>query len=158
MKALAARLFRAVPKPVTRWIVGRLSARFNISVVGVLVSADGRILVLRHVFRHRHPWGLPAGFLKAGETPEQGMIREAKEEAGLDVTVERTLAIRLLRPGHMEVVVAGRADTTQALRPSAEIFEGGFFPPDALPPDIMPSHVAWVRQALVRAPALSTEA
>jgi 8-oxo-dGTP diphosphatase len=158
LKTIGARLFRALPSPVTCWVVGGLNTRFNISVVGIITSADGRVLVLRHVFRRRYAWGLPAGFLAAGETPEAAMIREAREETGLAVTVDRILAIYPVQPRHMEVVVIGRADGRQPIRPSAEIFEGAFFAPDALPEEIMPSHGALLRDALAsRGPSLQTE-
>ena len=159
MKAIAARLFRALPAFLTRGVVACFNARFNISVVGVIFAADGRVLVLRHVFRRRYPWGLPAGFLHAGESPEAAMVREAREETGLTVTVERILAVHPVRPKHMEVVVMGRADAGQPIRPSAEIFEGAFFAPDALPAEIMPSHIPWLRAAqALRGPGLKTDA
>ncbi len=159
LKAVAARLFRALPSFLTRWVVAGLNTRFNISVVGVITSADGRVLVLRHVFRRRYAWGLPAGFLAAGESPEAAMIREAREETGLTVFVERIIAVHPVGPRHMEVVVIGRADAGAPIRPSAEIFEGGFFAPDALPAEIMPSHAALLRAALAaRSPTLKTEA
>lgn len=158
MKTALARLFRALPSPLTRWVVRHLNTCFNISVVGVITSADGRVLVLRHVFRRRYQWGLPAGFLAAGETPEAAMIREAHEETGLAITVERTLAVHPVQPRHMEVVVIGRADANQPFRPSAEIFEGAFFAPDALPAEMMPSHVGLLRAALAtRGPSLTTD-
>jgi len=159
MKTLLSRLFRALPGPVTRFVVGRLNTRFNVSVAGVFFSADGRVLVLRHVFRRQYPWGLPAGFLKAGETPAQAIVREVKEETGLDVTVTRLLAFHALRGRHLEAIVVGRADAGQAIRPSAEIFEGTFVAPGNLPEGMMPSQAQWVRRALDSlSPSLVAEA
>lgn len=34
-------------------------------------------------------WALPGGELKPGESPEQGIIREVREDAGLDVKIKR---------------------------------------------------------------------
>ncbi len=158
MKALLARLFAAVPRPLMRAAVGALNARFNISVVGVFFAADGRVLILRHVFRRQYPWGLPAGFLKAGETPAEAAVREVKEETGLDVAVTGIIAVHPVRPRHMEVVVAGTAAAGQVIRPSHEIFEGAFVMPHALPVGMMPSQSDWVRRAAKPAPALITEA
>jgi 8-oxo-dGTP diphosphatase len=148
VKALLSRLFRMLPSPFTRFVVGWLNARFNVSVAGVFFSADGRVLVLRHVFRRQYPWGLPAGFLKAGETPGEAIVREVREETGLEVTVTRLLSLHVLRPGHLEAIVMGRADAAQPIQPSAEIFEGAFVTPDNLPAGMMPSQGHWVGRAL----------
>ena len=155
---MLARLFRTIPLPLVRGLVSLLNARFNISVVGVFFTADSKVLILRHVYRRKYPWGLPAGFLMAGETPAEAAVREVKEEAGLDVTVDRILAIHPIRPQLMEVVVAGTCDGPQAVRPGHEIFEGKFVAPGDLPPDMMPSQSDMVARATKRPPALKTEA
>lgn len=157
VKTLLARLFRAIPLPIARVIVGILHTRFNVTVAGVFFAADGRVLILRHVYRHRYPWGLPAGFLDAGEVPEAAMVREVKEEIGLDVKVSRIFTVHLIRPRHMEVVVVGTADARQVLTPNHEIFEGAFVSLDALPEDMMPSHKEIVRRAAIP-PTLRIEA
>jgi ADP-ribose pyrophosphatase YjhB (NUDIX family) len=129
-------------------------------VVGVFFTPDGRILLLRHVYRRLYPWGLPAGFLNAGESPEDAAVREVREEIGLIVKVTRTLDVQAVRPRHMEVVVLGTVLPDQPMRPNAEIFEGAFVPPGVLPPGMMPSQAEIVRRAVavhVSGPVLSTE-
>lgn len=62
-------------------------------------SADGVEIVLQHRAlwsHHGGTWGLPGGAVSDGETPREGAVREAVEEAGLDpgalrVRAERTL-------------------------------------------------------------------
>ena len=50
------------------------------------MNADGELLV---VTRNRDPakgtWDLPGGFLDPGETYEQGLRRELREELNLDI-------------------------------------------------------------------------
>jgi 8-oxo-dGTP diphosphatase len=53
-----------------------------------LVDADGRVLIAQ-----RPPgksmaglWEFPGGKVDAGETPERALVRELKEELGIDVT------------------------------------------------------------------------
>ena len=157
MKALLAALFRAAPLPLARFVIGLFNTRFNISVVGVFFSPDGKVLILRHVFRRRYQWGLPAGFLNAGETPAEGAVREVKEEIGLEVEVTRVHAVQPVGPRHMEVVVVGTVAKDQAMRPNHEIFEGAFVAPDALPDGMMPSQAAMVRAARAPSPVFSSQ-
>ena len=57
--------------------------RLPISVKGVLIRR-GRLLVLRN---DRGEWELPGGRLDEGETPEEALVREIREETGLLATV-----------------------------------------------------------------------
>jgi ADP-ribose pyrophosphatase YjhB (NUDIX family) len=160
VKAILARLFRHVPLPLARLAVSLFNARFNVSVVGVFFTPDGKVLVLRHVYRRLYAWGLPAGFLNAGENPEAAAVREVREEIGLHAKVTRILEVRAVRPHHMEVVVIGTVAPDQTMRPNLEIFEGAFAVPDALPAGMMPSQADIVRRACAArtvAPVFSSE-
>lgn len=52
------------------------------------IERDGRWLVLR---RAHEPclgeWDLPGGFIEAGETPDESLLREIAEETGLEVEI-----------------------------------------------------------------------
>jgi 8-oxo-dGTP diphosphatase len=58
----------------------------GVRAAGVLV-ADGKILLVNHRKHGRSYWVLPGGHVRFGETIEQALIREMKEECDLDVTV-----------------------------------------------------------------------
>lgn len=60
----------------------------DVRTVGVLVR-DGKILVQRD--REGTEYALPGGHIKIGETLEDGLVREFREEAGADITCSRLL-------------------------------------------------------------------
>lgn len=51
-----------------------------------LVDADGRVLVARRPEGKPHAgrWEFPGGKIEAGESPEQALIRELREELGVE--------------------------------------------------------------------------
>ena len=56
---------------------------FKISVFGIIKNEENRVLLcLRNDY---NIWNLPGGGLEKGETPWQGIIREVKEETGLNI-------------------------------------------------------------------------
>ena len=123
--------------------------RNPVPAAGVLIVNEGRVLLVRRKYEPRvGDWCIPAGFMEAGETPEQTAIREVHEETGLIVQLTglfgvyagfddpRVRAVLILYTG---VVTGGE------LAPGDDALEAGWFAPDALPDAIaFASH----RQAL----------
>jgi NADH pyrophosphatase NudC (nudix superfamily) len=60
--------------------------RNPVPVVGAIVERAGRIVLVHSLGRPPHWFGLVAGFLETGETPQECALREVKEEIGLDAT------------------------------------------------------------------------
>lgn len=61
---------------------------------GILPIKDGKVLLSkRAIDPFKGTYDLIGGFLNNGEHPEQGAIREAKEESGLDVKAIELLGI-----------------------------------------------------------------
>ena len=55
-----------------------------IPVVAALVEREGIVILVRNKAWPQKIYGLVTGFLEKGETPESGVLREVKEELGLD--------------------------------------------------------------------------
>ncbi|WP_062210367.1 NUDIX hydrolase [Aureimonas sp. AU12] len=63
-------------------------------VVGSVVRFGGQVLLCRRAIDPRSGfWTIPAGYMELNETPEEGARREAREEAGADLRIERLLAV-----------------------------------------------------------------
>ncbi|HEU4963103.1 MAG TPA: NUDIX hydrolase [Bacilli bacterium] len=70
--------------------------------VGGLVMQDGKVLVVKKTYGPtKGLWTLPMGFVNADETVDMAIVREVKEETGLDAKAESILALRtgVLRKG-----------------------------------------------------------
>jgi NAD+ diphosphatase len=53
-------------------------------VVAAIIENEGSVLLVRQAGWPEKFFGLVTGFLEKGETPEEGVLREVKEELGLE--------------------------------------------------------------------------
>ncbi|MFC4565466.1 NUDIX domain-containing protein [Nocardiopsis mangrovi] len=67
------------------------SPRHSVSVTGVVVRDDGKVLVIRRADDGR--WVPPGGVLELDESPEAGVVREVLEETGMKVIPERLVGV-----------------------------------------------------------------
>lgn len=129
------------------WGIRLTVPRQRIGVALVAFDDRGRVLMLRHVFHPYTPWGLPGGWLGRNEDPRDGVLRELKEETGLEATLEEPVDVAYSDgPPHVGVIYRGRIRPGD-LTLSPEILEAGWFRPDNLPGPLRPS----VRRAIRRA-------
>ncbi|HLJ68160.1 MAG TPA: NUDIX domain-containing protein [Chloroflexota bacterium] len=107
---------------------------FKVGVVGVITNDLGDILLLQHVYRHEYPWGFPSGFMEPGEQPDAALVREIREEVGLEVRLRGVWRVYAdTRRALLNVVYRGEA-VAGSLSPHGEISAAGYFGSDALPP------------------------
>lgn len=64
----------------------------QIRAVGVLIE-EGQLLLVQQQVNANRGWSLPGGRVEAGETLEEAVVREMKEETGLNVSIERLLYV-----------------------------------------------------------------
>jgi ADP-ribose pyrophosphatase YjhB (NUDIX family) len=139
---LLVRAWRAAG-PLQGWLAWRLHARFSVGVTGIVRAGDGRVLLLRHrLWPPEGQWGFPSGFAQRGETFQETIVREVREETGLTVRVGRLLELRsgfrYRAEVYYEATLNGGLDGLVLER--REILEARLFPLDALPRTMPPLH------------------
>lgn len=102
----------------------------------VLVTDNGQILLVRRgVAPKLGCWALPAGFVEADELPDQTAAREALEETGLQVAIDRLVNVRRMsnpeKPGFLMIYRGHQVGG--ALRPGDDVTEVRWFAPHEIP-------------------------
>ncbi|MBO9130685.1 NUDIX hydrolase [Bacillus sp. 165] len=116
-----------------------MSKRGNVwlAVSGLVIAEDGRWLVVKKKYGGlKGKWSLPAGFVNANETIDQAVLREVKEETGIEADVLGVIGIRsgvirdeisdnmvvfLLKPQHENISLQER-----------ELSHGAFMKPEEI--------------------------
>lgn len=113
-------------------------ARHRIGVGVVGFNKQGQVLLLRHVFHPKAPWGIPGGWMDRNESPAGCALRELREETGIRSAVLGPV-IKITDenpPAHLGIYY--KADIDQDPRElSAEIFEWGWFDTNDLPDNML---------------------
>ncbi len=137
---------RSLCKPLKHLLVMTQTSRtypaFPIPSVGALVVQHGHVLLIQ---RGQPPaqghWTLPGGVIEVGETPEEAVIREVREETNLTVTVG----------GIIEIVTKVFRDTHNAVQYHYLILDylatcqaGAALPPVSLSPEADVADVRWI--------------
>lgn len=123
----------------------------------------GQVLLTRR--QDNGLWCLPGGHMDLGETLDQTAAREAKEETGLTIQLERLVGLYSSSfppgtfgdnsPAHNIMVALFRAHPTGGnLKLNAEVTEFGWFDPDHLPEDLIPQHVRRIYDAAQDTPTV----
>ncbi|NLH50828.1 MAG: NUDIX hydrolase [Myxococcales bacterium] len=63
--------------------------RTPLATVDIIIRLPDEKIVLIERKNPPYGWAIPGGFIDYGESAEEAALREAKEEIGLDVTLER---------------------------------------------------------------------
>lgn len=131
MKPLLLKVWKhIVPERLKCHISRGLTHRFNVGLVGCFFDREGRVLLFHHTYRTT-PWGVPTGWLERAEQPEEGLLREIREESGLQVEVAGVHKVDVDR-SRVDVILVGRF-LGGSFRASQEVDNWGLFCITALP-------------------------
>ena len=115
--------------------------------VRALVLEGRSVFLVRHTYRSG--WYLPGGGVERGESAEEAIVRELREEGGI-LCAERPILHGFYRNqahDHVACYIIRRFETT-ARAPDLEIAEAGFFSVDALPEGTSPATRARLAEVL----------
>ena len=118
------------------------ASRNPLLTVDAIIETNGGIVLIK---RKNPPlgWAIPGGFVDYGETIESAVVREAKEETSLDISLVRqfhTYSAPERDPRHHTVstVFIAKADGKPVAADDAE--DSGVFTRENLPQDIVFDH------------------
>lgn len=105
--------------------------------VGTIISTDdGRVVLVRRAIEPGYgKWVFPGGYVDRGEPVTVAAIREAKEEAGLDVRLDRLLNIYSYAGRPLVIIVYAATVVGGELCVDEECLEARLFTADEIPWD-----------------------
>ncbi|GEM_PF-173378 len=119
---------------------------FTIGAFAIIFDDAGRVLLCHR--RDMDMWNLPGGGVASGELPTEAVIREVKEETGLDVTVKRLVGI-YGKPHPDDIVFTFVCDVTGGqLIETDESDACRHFALDDIPPNTNPKQIERVYDAI----------
>ncbi len=110
------------------------------AAAGVVLNRSGEILLVRRALEpYRDHWALPAGYQEIDEEPAFTIVREVREETGVEVEVLGLLDLLFVpddprKPANVAVFLC--REVGGALSPGADETDVGWFALDALPAPI----------------------
>ena len=108
----------------------------KVAVGTVIRAADGRIVLVKRAIEPGYgKWVFPGGYVDRGEEVMMAAIREAKEEAGLDVHIERLIGIYSYAGRTPIIIVYAATVIAGELAVDEEGLEAQWFEPSAIPWD-----------------------
>ena len=103
--------------------------------VGTIIRAgDERLVLVRRAIEPGYGlWVFPGGYVDRGEQIVEAAIREAREESGLDVRIDRLVNIYSYGGGSPIIIVYAATALTGVLCADEECLEACLFTPEEIP-------------------------
>lgn len=122
-------------------------AKFEVAAHSVVLDEHGKILLAHR--RDMDLWDLPGGGVDEGELPDEAAVRETLEETGLQIQVERLVAVGVGIPPENALGFLFLGKPVGGLISTGEESDDvRFFPVDELPEQLSPRKRAMIMQAL----------
>lgn len=123
---------------------------FTIGAFGVILNNDHKVLLCHRC--DRDLWDLPGGMVELGESPWDGVIREVKEETGLEVVVERLVGIYSKKKKNDIIFsfLCKEIGGEITLNDEADAIE--YFSTEKLPQNLSPKHEERIRDVIQNMP------
>lgn len=119
---------------------------FTTGAFAIIFDDEKRVLLCHR--RDMDAWNLPGGGLEPGELPTECVVREVREETGLDVAVERLVGV-YAKPGRNELLFAFVCRITGgSLHNTPESDAISYFLPSQLPPNTLLKHAERIWDAV----------
>lgn len=134
LRKLIGTIWTKTPYFLRLRMIRATQTKFTVSVAAVIFNEKGEILLLNHILRPFSSWGIPGGFVEAGEQPETAIRREICEETGLELEDIEMLRVRTIKR-HVEILFQARGIGLASVK-SREITAAEWFAPEALPEDL----------------------
>src|SRR5262245_54984897 len=143
-----AALWRRSPKLARRLGVLLTESRFTVTVGALVIDSRNRVLLLHHRFRPGGGWGIPGGFMRPREQPEEAVRRELREEIGLEIEVASVAFIRALQKYRQVEIIFRCAPKGIPVPQGFEINRAEWFELNSLPDSLSEDQRGLIRRAL----------
>ena len=122
---------------------------FSIGAFTIIFNEQNRILLSHR--RDMDLWNLPGGGIEIGELPTEAVVREVKEETGLDVVIGRLVGVygKTQKPDELVFVFECRVVSGEIAQ-TDEADETTFFEIAEIPANISPKDVEIIHDAMLQ--------
>src|SRR6187431_2613935 len=106
----------------------------KVAVGTIITTSDSRVVLVRRAIEPGYGlWVFPGGYVDKGEVVTSAAIREAREEAGLEIRIDRLLNVYSYDGRPLVVIVYAATAVGTDLSHDDECLEARWFRPDEIP-------------------------
>lgn len=110
----------------------------KVDIRGLVLSPDQKVLLVKESADSK--WALPGGWADVGFSPKEAVVKEIKEETGLDATAKKLLAVfdkklhpHPPQPFYVYKMVFWCEATSTGITKGFDVLDVQYFPVEALP-------------------------